>query len=82
MSLKANERKLFNALRDPEFSNFALLQAEFEGRRAAFIVAINRDGEDYLVGPVALLLDRRLFDRCTCDGKPIGSELQQEPPAA
>lgn len=78
MSLKANERKLFNALRDREFSNCALVQAEFEGRRAAFIVAVTREGDDYLMIPLAVLLNRRLFERYTCDGKP----LDAEPPAA
>jgi len=82
MSLNANERKLFNALRDPEYSNFTLLQAEFEGRRATFIVGVTREGDDYLLSPLAVLLNRRLYDRCTCDGKPLGSEPQREPPAA
>ena len=71
MSIKANERRLFHTLRDPEYSNFALLQAEFEGKRAAFIVAINRKGDDYFISPLAVLLDGALLDRCRCDGKPL-----------
>jgi hypothetical protein len=80
MSLKANERTLFNALRDTEFSNFGLLQAEFEGKKAAFIVAINRSGEEYVISPLAVLLSPRRLDRCTCDGKPLDAKPQSDPP--
>ena len=45
-------RNAFNALTSGKYSNFALYSCFVDGAPAAAIVAINADGEDYIVQPL------------------------------
>ena len=74
--LKENEKELFKSLTSGEFSNFALVEGEFMGRRAAFVACVNRDKEDYLVTPLAVLLRNDDLDHCLGPEKePLGEMI-------
>lgn len=70
-ALNDSERAVFEAVRDPEYTNFALLNAEMDGRDVAVIVAVTTDGDQYDLGPVAVLVDDEMRDRLTCDGQAL-----------
>ena len=73
MALTQNERKLFDALGNPEYRNFALMQGTFRGKRSAFICAVTRTpAEEYILTPVVLLLRPIDLDECRdSDGRPL-----------
>ena len=45
-------KQAFEALTSGEYDNFALLSCFVNGDPAAAIVAVNRDGEEYLLTPL------------------------------
>lgn len=45
-------REVFDALISGTFENFALFSCFITGEPAAAIVAINRDGDDYVITPL------------------------------
>ena len=45
-------REAFEALTSGEHSNFALFSCFVGGEPASAIVAVNRDGEDYIITPL------------------------------
>jgi len=45
-------RDAFEALRDSAVSNFALLSCFVNGEAASAIIAVNRNGEDYVLTPL------------------------------
>jgi hypothetical protein len=51
-NITAAHRDAFEALLSGAFSNFALLSCFVNGEPSAAIVAVNRDGEDYLIKPL------------------------------
>ena len=72
--LQQTETEFFKSLTSGEFPNFALIEGEFLGKRAAFVACVNRAGEDYLITPLAVIL--REEDLVHCLG-PGGEPLQQ-----
>ncbi len=71
--LGQTETELFRSLTSGEFANFALLEGSFMGERAAFVTAVNKEGEDYLVTPLAVLLRKEDLEHCLGpEGEPLG----------
>jgi hypothetical protein len=66
--LQQNETELFKSLTSGEFSNFALIEGEFRGMRAAFVACVNRDGQDFLITPLAVLLRDEDLEHCLGPG--------------
>lgn len=66
--LEQNETELFKSLTSGEFTNFTLVAGTFMGERAAFVAAINKEGEDYLVTPFAVLLREEDLKHCLGPG--------------
>ena len=54
MTTNINElhRQHFDAIRDPEYSNFALFSCFLDGKPTVAIVAINQDGEEFRITPL------------------------------
>jgi hypothetical protein len=57
------QRETFEAIRDPEYRNLALVSTALDGNPTAAIAAINRDGDEYLISPLAVLITDAVFDR-------------------
>ena len=74
-NITADHRAAFEALSSGDFGNFALFSCYVNGEPAAAIVAINRDGEDYIINPlfVSVTASLQLTDH---DGHPC-EPLQQ-----
>lgn len=74
-NITAEHRAAFEALVSGEYDNFALFSCFVAGEPAAAIVAVNRDGKEYIVRPlfVAITPKMVLTDH---DGRPC--ELLQE----
>ena len=51
-NITAEHRHVFEALTSGDFENFALFSCFVNGAPAVAIVAVNRDGEDYVVNPL------------------------------
>ena len=70
-NITADHRAVFNALISGEYGNFALFSCFVGGEPAAAIVAVNRDGPEYLITPlfVAVTPVMVLTDH---DGRPCG----------
>lgn len=68
-NITAEHRAAFEALTSDGFSNFALFSCFVNGEPAAAIVAINRDGEEYIISPlfVSVTASLQLTDH---DGHP------------
>lgn len=64
-------RQSFEALTSGRFDNFALFSCFVNGQPASAIVAVSRDGEDYLIEPlfVSITDDMSLTDH---DGREPG----------
>lgn len=69
MALTQEEREIFNAITSSDYVNIALVEAEYEGRRAAVIVSIEDYGDDILLMPLAKLVDKVDEERLTLDGQ-------------
>jgi len=68
------ESELFDAIRNPEYTNFALLRAQLKNKDCACIVALNGDKNDaILIQPVAIILtpNSELLNQLTLDAKPL-----------
>jgi len=74
-NITAEHRAAFEAVASGDFENFSLFSCYVNGEPAAAIVAINRDGEEYIIAPlfVALTPGMVLTDH---DGRPC-EPLQQ-----
>lgn len=66
--LQQTETDLFKSLIGGEFSNFALIEGEFRGKRAVFVACVNRDGQDFLITPLAVLLREEDLEHCLGPG--------------
>jgi hypothetical protein len=55
-NITAEHRAAFEALTSADFENFALFSCFVNGEPAAAIVAINRDGEEYIISPIFVAL--------------------------
>jgi hypothetical protein len=64
-NITPEHRRLFDALIGGECGNFALISTTFDGEPTAAIAAVTRDGADYVISPVAVLLTDSMFDRMT-----------------
>jgi hypothetical protein len=51
-NITAEHRAAFEALASGDFENFALFSCYVNGEPAAAIVAVNRDGEEYIITPL------------------------------
>ena len=71
--LQENEKELFKSLTSGEFSNFALVEGDFMGSRAAFVACVHRDKEDYLITPLVMILRNHDLKHCLGPEKePLG----------
>jgi len=68
-NITAEHRAAFEALSSGDFGNFALFSCFVNGEPAAAIMAINRDGEEYIINPlfVSVTASLQLTDH---DGHP------------
>jgi hypothetical protein len=57
------ERELFEAIRNPGYDNFALVQTAFAGEDTAVIATVNDSDDGYIVTPVAVLLTDDMFSQ-------------------
>lgn len=72
MALTQTEKMVFAAITSGQYANFALLEAEYEGRRAAVIVAVEDYGDGgYGFVPLAKLVDEVDQERLTLEGQPL-----------
>ena len=75
-NITAEHRAAFEALSSGGFDNFALFSCFVNGEPAAAIVAVNRDGEEYVITPLFVSVTASLqltdHDGCPCEA------LQQE----
>ena len=62
--LQKNERDLFQNLTSGDFENFALVEGSFMGNRAAFVACVNKDNEEYIITPLAVLLRSQDLEHC------------------
>jgi hypothetical protein len=72
--LSKNEIQLFEALRNPEYTNFALLRAQLNGKDCACVIAMNGNKNDaILIQPIAIILtpNSELLNQLTLDAKPL-----------
>jgi hypothetical protein len=51
-NITAEHRAAFEALTSGDFENFALFSCFVNGEPASAIVAVNRDGEEYIITPL------------------------------
>jgi hypothetical protein len=64
VAITEEQRELFDALRDPEYGNFALVSTALDGEPTAAIAAITENEfGDYEISPVALLVTDGMFGR-------------------
>lgn len=69
MPIPDEAKEVFEAIR--VCANMALLQGEFDGKRAVFIVSVDEDSDGLNIQPLAIMLDDNLYSRCTLDGDPL-----------
>jgi len=53
----------FEALRDPEFNNFALMSCKLDDIETSVVCAINKDGSEYLITPLFLTVNEAIMQR-------------------
>jgi hypothetical protein len=70
-NITAQHRCVFEALTSGQYRNFALFSCFVNGAPGAAIIAINKDGEDYLIEPlfVSVTAGMRVTDH---DGREPG----------
>ena len=61
-------KEVFEALRDPEYGNFALVSTEIEGIETDCTSAITREGDEYLITPLAVMVNDVLFPKLANPG--------------
>jgi len=75
-NITAEHRAAFEALTSADFENFALFSCYVNGEPAAAIVAINRDGEEYIITPLFVSVTASLqmtdHDGHPCEPLPQG----------
>jgi len=72
-NITPQHRQAFEAMTSGRFDNFALFSCFVDGRPASAIVAINRDGDDYLIEPLFVSVTQGM-DLTDHDGRaPRGS---------
>lgn len=75
-NITAEHRAAFEALSSGDFENFALFSCFVNGEPAAAIVAVNRDGEDYIINPLFVSVTASLqmtdHDGHPCEPLPQG----------
>ena len=74
--LTSQERETFHAIQDA--SNIALIQTKFDGEDTAVIVAINEEGGEFLVTPLAVLVTDAVMARLSDPTSDLGdlSEIE------
>jgi Protein of unknown function (DUF2958) len=60
-NITATHRKVFEAMRDSSYTNFALFSCFVNGESAAAIVTINRVGEQYTIAPLFVSVTRSMI---------------------
>lgn len=53
----------FEALRDPEFENFALMSCKLDDIETSVICAINKDNKEYLITPLFITVNEDIMNR-------------------
>jgi len=53
----------FEALRDPEFNNFALMSCKLDNIETSVICAITQDNKEYLITPLFLTVNESIMQR-------------------
>jgi hypothetical protein len=75
-NITADHRAAFEALSSGDFENFALFSCFVNGEPAAAIVAVNRDGEEYIITPLFVSVTASLqmtdHDGHPCEPLPQG----------
>lgn len=61
------QKKLFDALTSGEFTNFAALSGKFKNENVVYVVAINKQGDEYTMQPVAILIDDDFLEKFGTD---------------
>lgn len=64
-NITEEHKALFEALRDPDFTNFALVHTTFDGEPTSAIAAITRQDGIYQIAPVAVIVTEKMFMRMT-----------------
>jgi hypothetical protein len=67
-------RKVFEALRDVSFDNFALFSCFVDGQPAAAIVAVNQDGGNYAITPLFVSITNNMV-LADHDGRQPGASI-------
>lgn len=72
-NITVEHRAAFEALSSASFNNFALFSCFVNGEPAAAIVAVNRDGEEYIITPlfVSVTPSLRMTDHDGHPGEPL-----------
>ena len=73
-NITPEHRAAFEALTSGDFGNFALFSCFVNGVPAAAIVAVNRDGDEYLITPLFVSVTESL-DLTDHDGRPAGEAV-------
>jgi hypothetical protein len=55
--------EIFDAIRDPRYSNFALVSSALDGENVDVIASVNRKDGDYLIQPLFVRVTDRIFKR-------------------
>ncbi len=69
--IKDDDRKVFEAIRDPSYHNFALMSVTYGNEKTVAIVAINRTPDrNFLMEPIYIKPTRSMMKKlCDPDGK-------------
>lgn len=61
--IRDESREMFEALRDPSYSNFLLMSVTYDGQPTEAICAFEKTDEGYTIAPLAVLVTDRMMDR-------------------
>ena len=57
------EKTIFEAIRDPDYSNIALLKIIFNGVETSCICSIHNDKDNYRIQPIAILTNPKILEK-------------------
>lgn len=66
--LSNDDKAVFEALRDPDYTNFALMQCKYDDIETSVICSINEaqdPSKDYLITPIAIVCNEELRKHLT-----------------